>query len=81
MGEPSWFGAITIQEDGSGLLKGLYDGSPMVPVPLALLEAARDYIGSMSSYDFGKSEDRFFDALRIVEPMEKIIMTARKADE
>lgn len=44
----------------------------MVKVPRALLQAARDYIGSVPTID-AKGHDRFFDALRIVEPIEKLL--------
>jgi hypothetical protein len=43
-----------------------------VVVPRKLLQAARDYIGSMPTMKHDGT-DRFFDALRIVEPIEKLL--------
>jgi hypothetical protein len=43
-----------------------------IKVPRSLLQAARDYIGSMPT--LGRDgTDRFFAALRIVEPIEELL--------
>lgn len=47
-------------------------------VPRELLQAVRDYIGSMPTLD-SLGKDRFFDALRIVEPLEKILARSEVA--
>jgi len=49
-----------------------------VSVPRELLQAARDYIGSMPTKDTD-GEDRFLSAARVVEPIERLLATTPPA--